>query len=38
VQSLDFSSPAALNTINKWASDNTNGKIPEVLDEIRLMP
>ena len=34
VQSLDFSSPAALATINKWASDNTNGKIPEVLDEI----
>jgi serpin B len=35
VQSLDFGTPAALNTINKWASDNTNGKIPEVLDEIR---
>jgi len=35
VQSLDFGSPAALNTINKWASDNTNGKIPEVLDEIK---
>lgn len=34
VQSLDFSLPAAIATINKWASDNTNGKIPEVLDEI----
>lgn len=36
IQSLDFSLPAALNTINKWASDNTNGKIPEVLDEISM--
>jgi serpin B len=34
VTSLDFSLPTALNTINNWASDNTNGKIPEVLDEI----
>lgn len=25
---------ADLATINKWASDNTNGKIPKVLDEI----
>jgi serpin B len=36
IQSLDFSLPTALNTINKWASDNTNGKIPEVLDEISM--
>jgi serpin B len=35
IKSLDFALPAALNTINKWASDNTNGKIPEVLDEIK---
>lgn len=34
VAGLDFSLPAALTTINKWASDNTNGKIHEVLDEI----
>ncbi len=31
---LDFSAPSALETINGWASDNTNGKIPKVLDEI----
>lgn len=31
---LDFSLPEALSTINGWASDNTNGKIPKVLDEI----
>jgi len=34
VEALNFASPAALNTINKWAGDNTNGKIPKVLDEI----
>ncbi len=34
VDDLDFSAPAALTTINKWASDNTNNKIPKVLDEI----
>jgi len=34
VDDLDFAAPAALTTINKWASDNTNGKIPEVLQEI----
>ncbi len=31
---LDFSSPSALTTINSWASDNTNGKIDKVLEEI----
>lgn len=31
---LDFSSPSALTTINGWASDNTNGKIDKVLEEI----
>ena len=31
---LDFGLPSALTTINKWASDNTNGKIPKVLNEI----
>lgn len=34
VDALDFGSPSALATINKWASDNTNGKIPKVLDAI----
>jgi serpin B len=33
-EGLDFALPSALATINKWASDNTNGKIPKVLDEI----
>ncbi len=31
---LDFASPAALETINQWADDNTNGKIPQVLSQI----
>ena len=34
IAGLDFLQPSALTTINKWASDNTNGKIPKVLDEI----
>ena len=34
VKGLDFAAPSALTTINKWASDNTKGKIPEVLSEI----
>lgn len=34
VDDLDFDAPSALVTINKWASDNTNGKIPEVLKAI----
>lgn len=34
IEGLDFTLPSALTTINKWASDNTNGKIPKVLDEI----
>lgn len=34
IKGLDFAAPSALTTINKWASDNTAGKIPKVLDEI----
>lgn len=34
VEGLDFAAPSALTTINGWASDNTNGKIPKVLNEI----
>lgn len=34
IEALDFFSPSALETINGWASDNTKGKIKEVLKEI----
>jgi serine protease inhibitor len=34
VEGLNFALPSALTTINKWASDNTAGKIPKVLNEI----
>jgi len=34
IEGLDFADPSALETINGWASDNTNGKIPKVLNEI----
>jgi len=34
IEALDFYSPSALETINGWASDNTNGKITKVLSEI----
>lgn len=34
IAALDFMDPSAVSTINKWASDNTNGKIPKVLEEI----
>ncbi|MBK6348242.1 MAG: serpin family protein [Bacteroidales bacterium] len=33
-EALDFNNPSAVNTINGWASDNTNGKIDKVLDNI----
>jgi serine protease inhibitor len=36
VEGLDFGAPVALTTINKWASDNTAGKIPKVLEEISI--
>ncbi|PKL75952.1 MAG: proteinase inhibitor I4 serpin [Candidatus Melainabacteria bacterium HGW-Melainabacteria-1] len=31
---LDFAQPAAVKTINQWASDNTKGKIPKVVEQI----
>ena len=34
VQDLDFGAPASLDVINGWASDQTNDRIPKVLDEI----
>lgn len=33
-QNLDFSSPEAVKTINKWCSDNTKKMIPEIIKEI----
>ena len=33
-EGLDFGSPSALETINGWAADNTNGRIEQVLDQI----
>ena len=34
IGALDFSNPSALKTINDWAKENTNGKIPKVLEVI----
>lgn len=34
VKSLDFKSPQAINAINQWAYDHTQGKVPKVLNEI----
>jgi serpin B len=34
VTPLDFASPQAVATINKWCADNTNNLIPKVLDNI----
>lgn len=35
VRGLDFVSSDALRIINQWAADNTNNKIPKVLDNIQ---
>ncbi len=35
VRGLDFLSSDALRIINQWAADNTNNKIPKVLDSIQ---
>jgi len=34
VQTLDFGDPAAVSTINDWVSGKTNGRIPQLLDQI----
>ena len=34
VRELNFDHPSAVTNINKWASDNTKGKIPEVIKDI----
>lgn len=31
---VDFSAPATLSQINRWCSDKTDGKIPQMLDEL----
>lgn len=31
---LDFLNPSTLQIINQWVNDNTNSKIPQILDEI----
>ena len=33
-QSLDFSQPSSKDIINNWCSQNTNGKIPSIIDQI----
>ena len=33
-EALDFKAPEALNHINSWASEKTNGMIPTILDDI----
>jgi serine protease inhibitor len=34
VAALDFDSPDAVNTINDWVSEQTNDRIPSILDQI----
>jgi len=34
IQALDFTNAAAPNTINQWISDQTNGKIKKMIDQI----
>lgn len=34
VQTLDFSAPSALGTINGWVATKTNGRIPTILETI----
>ncbi len=34
VSSLDFADPAATDTINAWVSDNTNGKIEQIVGQL----
>ena len=34
ISTLDFGSPQSVATINRWVSDNTNGKISQIIDKI----
>jgi len=36
VQAVDFSSPAAVHTINRWAADKTNNRINAIVDNLGL--
>ena len=34
IAALDFSNPSSAGTINNWVSNQTNGKIPSIVDQI----
>jgi serpin B len=34
IQALDFNNPSAPGTINNWVSQQTNGKVPTIVDQI----
>ncbi len=34
VNSLDFNDPSAKNVMNNWVSDNTNGKITDIIENV----
>lgn len=34
MEQRDFSSPATVKEINRWCSDKTSGRIPEIIDDI----
>jgi serine protease inhibitor len=34
VSGLDFNDPASVDIINNWVNENTNGKIPAIIDKI----
>lgn len=34
IQSLNFTNPASVGTINTWVNDNTNGKITQIINRI----
>jgi serine protease inhibitor len=34
ISPLDFNSPTAMQTINNWVSENTNSKIPQIIQNI----
>ncbi len=34
VKGLDFRAPSTVDTVNAWASANTNGRIPKIIDQI----
>jgi serpin B len=34
IQALDFGNPSSVSTINNWVSNQTNGKIPKIVDQL----